>query len=225
MYVCIFFHISAKFQYVTLGYVKKLLYLCTRNPYHLNTFCFPMTYTVFITLEPYLAQWLRHEAGGEEPIELKRGSIESDVLAVMLKPQPKDPDYVPQLKPKEGQVEIKLPCFKHIDIRTYNYLTPRAELALHEIIKHRFVVALWKDLYTIGNLSRRIDLCINEWMEEHGIEVDDRNWNTIAKIYQRKRAFYSESKRLSDRKTSKHKKKEPKINPTSEAFCPLEQNS
>ena len=36
--------------------------------------------------------------------------------------------YVPQLRPEEGQVEIVLPCFKRKDIRTYNYLPPRAAI-------------------------------------------------------------------------------------------------
>ena len=87
-----------------------------------------MTYTVFLNLEPYLAQWLQHESGGEYPIKLKRASAEADILECFLKPQPKEEGYVPQLRPEEGQVEIVLPCFKRKDIRTYNYLPPRAAI-------------------------------------------------------------------------------------------------
>lgn len=58
-----------------------------------------MTYTVFLNLEPYLAQWLQHESGGEYPIKLKRGSAEADILECFLKPQPKEEGYVPQLRP------------------------------------------------------------------------------------------------------------------------------
>ena len=49
-----------------------------------------MIYTVFLNLEPYLAQWLQHESGGEYPIKLKRGSAEADILECFLKPQPKE---------------------------------------------------------------------------------------------------------------------------------------
>ena len=87
-----------------------------------------MIYTVFLNLEPYLAQWLQHESGGEYPIKLKRGSAEAVILECFLKLQPKEEDYVPQLRPEEGQVEIVLPCFKRKDIRTYNYLPPRAAI-------------------------------------------------------------------------------------------------
>ena len=166
-----------------------------------------MTYTVFLNLEPYLAQWLQHESGGEYPIKLKRGSAEADILECFLKPQPKEEGYVPQLRPEEGQVEVVLPCFKRKDIRTYNYLPPRAAICLQECIRNRFRVALWKDLYTIGNLTKRTDVTISAWMKEHGIVDDDRNWNTIAKILQRKRAIYCVDGRLSDRKTSQHRKK------------------
>lgn len=180
-----------------------------------------MAYTIFIHLEPYLAQWLQHESGGEYPIRIKRGSAESDILECYLRAQPKDEDYIPQVKAEEGQVEIVLPCFKRKDIRTYNYLPPRAAVSLQECIRNRFRVALWKDLYTIGNVVMRTDITISRWMTAHGIQDDDRNWNTIAKILQRKRAIYCVSGRLSDRKSSKHKKKDPKNHPTSETNSPL----
>lgn len=179
-----------------------------------------MTYTVFLNLEPYLAQWLKHESGGEYPIKLKRGSAEADILECYLRPQPKTDGYVPQLRPEEGQVEVVLPCFKRKDIRTYNYLPPKAAVFLQECIRNRFRVSLWKDLYTIGNLTKRTDITISDWMAKHGIENDDRNWNTIAKILQRKRAVYCVARRLSDRKTSKHRKKDQKITPTSTTCCP-----
>lgn len=165
-----------------------------------------MRYTVFLTLEPYLAQWLAYESDGNNPIPVKRGSAEADLLELFLKKPPKDPDYRPQLHPLPGQVEILLPAFKHKDTRTYNYLPPRGEICLHQCIRNRFKVQLWKDLHTVGNVVRRTDVAISDWMEEHGIEVNDTNWNTIAKILQRNRAIYSKNGRLTNHKSSKHKK-------------------
>ena len=179
-----------------------------------------MQYTVFLKLDPYLAQWFQHECGGEYPIRLKRGSIEADLLACYLKPQPKDKGYVPQLRPNEGEVEIVLPYFKWKDIRTNNYLPPRAAIVLQECIRTRFRVALWKDLHTVGNVVKRTDVTISAWMKEHGIAFDDKNWNTIAKILQRKRAVYCPNHRLSNRKTSKHRKKGEENATTSETNCP-----
>ena len=45
---------------------------------------------------------------------------------------------------------------------------------------------------------------VSEQMEKHGIEVDDKNWNTIAKILQRNRAVYCPNQRLTNHKSSKH---------------------
>ena len=101
-----------------------------------------------------------------------------------------------------------IPCFKHKDIRTYNYLSERAEICLHACIRNRFKVALWKDLHTVGNVVKRTDITISEWMAAHGITDDDTNWNTIAKILQRKRAVYCPNGRLTNHKSSKHRKKE-----------------
>ena len=166
-----------------------------------------MRFTVFITLEPYLAQWLTHESGGSTPITIKRGSAEADLLEMFLSKQPTDPDYRPQLRPLPGQVEILLPAFKHKDTRIYNYLPPRGEISLHACIRNRFKVMLWKELHTIGNVVQRTDMAISDWMEAHGIEVDDKNWNTVAKILQRNRAVYCKNRRLTDHKSSKHRKK------------------
>ena len=172
-----------------------------------------MIYTVFLNLEPYLAQWLQHESGGEYPIKLKRGSAEAVILECFLKLQPKEEDYVPQLRPEEGQVEIVLPCFKRKDIRTYNYLPPRAAICLQECIRNRFRVALWKDLHTVGNVVRRTDVTISEWMKAHGIEDNDRNWNTIAKILQRKRAVYCKDGKLRNKNSDKKVKSGKKTTP------------
>ena len=183
----------------SFGAYPLFSYLCTA----FNT----MKYTIFLTLEPYLAQWLAHGCGGKDPIPVIRGSAEADLIEAFLKKPPKDPDYVPQLQPLPGQVEILLPCFKHKEVRTYNYLPPRGEICLHECIRNRFKVQLWKDIFSFDNIGWRYKDLIEKWMEDHGIEVDDTNYNTIAKIVQRNRAVYYKNRRLTDHNTSKHKKK------------------
>lgn len=167
-----------------------------------------MKYTIFLTLEPYLAQWLRHQSGGEYPIQIRRGSTEAEFLEYFLKPQPKREDYIPQTKEEEGQVTIVLPCFKYKDVRTYNYLPPRGAMCLHACIKNRFKVQLWKDVYRTDFVNNRIDLLLIKWMEEHGIEVDDRNYNTLAKILQRVRIANSPNGFIRTNKSTKPKNNE-----------------
>ncbi len=149
-----------------------------------------MKYTIFLSLEPYLAQWFQKKAGGKYPIPIKRGSAESDILEIYLSPQPKNPDYIKQTKALPGQVEIVLPDLAFKDINKYNYLPPEGQIRLRKCIRTRFCVELWKDLQTVGNVIKRKDIAISKWMKEHGIKRDEKNWNTIAKILQRKRAIY-----------------------------------
>ena len=84
---------------------------------------------------------------------------------------------------------------------------------LQECIRNRFRVALWKDLHTVGNVVRRTDVTISEWMKAHGIEDNDRNWNTIAKILQRKRAVYCKDGKLRNKNSDKKVKSGKKTTP------------
>ena len=98
---------------------------------------------LYIPLEDYLAQWFVHEQGGEVPVQLTRGSVESKILEVYLAHRPS-----------------------------------------------RFDVQLWIDLHHFGKISKRQDELIYAWMEKHGIELTETNWNAIAKRYQRQRNVY-----------------------------------
>ena len=159
-------------------------------------------FSIFLALEPYLLQWLIHESGQEPPIEIKPRSPEADILQLYLTLPPKE-DYTPQFEPKEGELEILIPYFRHPDTRKYFYLPKKGMIALKECIKNRFRVQLWKDLHTIGVLIKRKDISISEWMEEHGIEETETNWNTIAKILQRKHAIYKVQPHRIRRRTMK----------------------
>ena len=177
--------------------------------------------TIFLTLEPYLAQWLKHECEGKYPIPIKRASAEAEVLLLHLRKEPRDPDFRPQLWAEPGQVEIVLPAFKSLDTRFYRYLPQEGAVCLRQCIRSRFKVALWKDLHTVGNVVKRTKESIEHWMETHGIEVDDTNWNTIAKILQRNHAVYCPNHRLTDHKTSKHRKKSDKVSQPQSHFVHL----
>lgn len=147
-----------------------------------------MTYTFFLTLEPYLMQWLVNENGGTIPVELKRGTIEARYVELNLKKQPVD--AVPQLVAKPNQVPVALRWYKSTDIRTYNYLPEKACAALKDIIRNRFIIQLWEEVHAFENCHIRQDLRLMAFMEKHGIQNDDTNYNTIHKIYQRQRDAY-----------------------------------
>lgn len=142
---------------------------------------------LYIPLDPYLAQWFIHDCGGEVPVSLPRGSVESKILEVYLAKPPHD--AVPDTG-GDGTVAVYIPTFRHRPAETYNHLPKFALAALLNSIRNRFDIALWNDLHHFGKIGRRQDELIFAWMEKHGIELTEANWNAIAKRYQRQRDLY-----------------------------------
>jgi hypothetical protein len=146
-----------------------------------------MAICIYIDLEDYLAQWFIHEQGGNLPVQLTRGSVESKILEVYLTALPENKK--PQCS-SEGKVAIAIPSFRNRPPESYNYLPRHAHASLLSIIRNRFDIQLWKDLHQFGHISKRQDELIYAWMEKHGITINETNWNAIAKRYQRQRTVY-----------------------------------
>jgi hypothetical protein len=142
---------------------------------------------LYVNIDPYLAQWFIHECGGETPVKLIRGSIEYIWLETFLRCTPKDEK--PRLA-NENTLTILLPNFRSKDTRYYNYLSEDAEKIFVSIIRNRFDICMWNELHRFGNLVTRLDGIIYSFMDYHGIEHTETNWNAISKRYQRKRNIY-----------------------------------
>ena len=142
---------------------------------------------LYIPLEDYLAQWFIHENGGEVPVHLTRGSVESKILEVYLTHRPED--QLPEIG-GEGKLAIAIPSFRNRPPEVFNYLPQRALSSLLTIIRNRFDIQLWTDLHHFGKISKRQDELSYAGMEKHGIEMTETNWNAIAKRYQRQRTIY-----------------------------------
>lgn len=142
---------------------------------------------LYIPLEDYLAQWLIHEHGGSVPVQFIRGSVESKILEVYLTHRPED--QLPEIG-GEGKLAIAIPSFRNRPPEVFNYLPQRALSSLLTMIRNRFDIQLWNDLHNFGRISKRQDELIYAWMEKHGIEMTETNWNAIAKRYQRQRNIY-----------------------------------
>ena len=148
---------------------------------------------VYIDLDPYLAQWFVHEQGGCSPVHLLRGSIERCVLEQFLQRQP---EGEPVQTYHEGCVPIVIPQFKHRPPETYCYLPPKAHELMVSVIRGRFDIDMWTSLNRFVSGVGRIDEMIYAFMEAHGIEPTDTNWNAIAKRYQRMRNSYKAYERV-----------------------------
>ncbi len=145
---------------------------------------------IYLKLEPYVAQWFVNEMGGE-PVHLPKRSAESDILEYFLKPTPEG--VTPVMK-QEGDISIVLPTFKHKDPTYFNYLQPRAMAALGRCIVTRFRVQLWQDLHQLHHTESCLTELIYAWMEHHGIECTEQNWEAIRQLYFRKRKIYLRKK-------------------------------
>lgn len=147
-----------------------------------------MEFLIYLHLEPYLAEWYLHENENVEPVHLKRGSAESDIVELFLTKLPKD--AVPDSE-DDANVRIVIPYFRARDPMTYNYLPPRAKKALAKTIYTRFRVQLWEELHRLENTETFITDLIYAWMEKHGISCSPENCETIRQCYYRKRKTYS----------------------------------
>ncbi len=158
-------------------------------------------YCLYIKLEPYIKQWLIYECGGTIPVLFPRNSTERGILELFLEELPEN--TLPDLPKDENDLAILIPCFKHKKPEKYNYLPHTAKIALIKCIKNRFDVQLWLDLHRFGYIGKQQQDLIYAWMQKKGIEPDERNWNSIAKRYQRKRTYYLSNLRAKRAKSEK----------------------
>ena len=154
---------------------------------------------LYLEIEDYLAQWFINDQGGNNPVRLIRGSMEWGLLEQFLQTPPAD--YVPQVG-GEGLVCIELPNFRSKDTRNNYYLPPKATELLKACIRNRFDIAMWNALHRFTALFQRQDNLIYAFMEANCIDMTEKNWNAIAKRYQRKRDIY---KRIERRKKNPSK--------------------
>lgn len=148
-------------------------------------------YCIYLKLAPYLAQWFVHRHGGNEPVRLRRGSPESDIMQLFLS---RRPDGVAPQCATDGATAIEVPYFRGKDPRVYTYMPERALAALANNIRVQFDVEMWADLHNFGNIGAEQQELIYAWMDKHGIECTETNWQAIAARYRRKRKNKSEKK-------------------------------
>ena len=111
---------------------------------------------IYIHLDEYLAQWFINDQGGKYPVELKRGSVESNILESFLAKQPEDIPLQTEANNPDA-VKIAIPFFKSKDVYYFNYLPKRAEELLVATIRNRFDVELWTTLHKFTSIINRQD--------------------------------------------------------------------
>lgn len=142
-------------------------------------------FSVYVKLPSYLHQWLIHEYWDEEQerVEFPRGSAPHAVLQSLLRPQPKDWTQ----GDTSGLLRVKVPSFKGVNPATFNYLAPYGQSALASACKILFKAQLHLELSPLFAHDVQITDVIYDFMDRHGIERDERNWETIRQMYFRMR--------------------------------------
>ncbi len=124
-------------------------------------------FCIYLKMPSYLRQWFIHRHGGNDPVTLRRGSIESKMLQRATVPQP--PGTFPAKK-QEGEVAIQIPYSKSHAPRYYNHITDTGMRALLNCIKDDFDIDVWEYLHDFGKIGRQQKDLIYLFMEQRGSE-------------------------------------------------------
>lgn len=142
-------------------------------------------FTVSLSLPSYLDQWLRNEYwdAEESRVVFPRGSAPRAVLYTVLRRAPRGwrPD------PGIDGLPIEVPTFKGLNPATHNWLSPAGQRALAGACKKLFQTNLFNELSPLFDHDVCITDVIFDFMDRHGIEPNEKNWETIRQMYSRMR--------------------------------------
>lgn len=150
------------------------------------TFHFYMSnYCIYLKVPSYLDQWLRHDYWNPTAcrVEFERGSNIHSILSTFLRKRPADFDLgnVSDLLP------VDVPTFKGMNPDQHNFLGRDGEKAIVSAIKRNFKTCIDKELSVFYSQDISITDIIYAFMESHGIDKSERNWEAIRQMYYRLR--------------------------------------
>lgn len=142
-------------------------------------------YNLYLKVPSYLDQWLRHDYWNfsADRVEFERGSNIHSILSTFLRKEPAGytPGDVSELLP------IEVPTFKGMNPDQHNYLGREGQKAVVSAIKRNFKTLIDKELSVFFNQDISITDIIYAFMESHGIDKTERNWEAIRQMYYRLR--------------------------------------
>lgn len=152
--------------------------------------------TFDLALPQYLRQWLIHSTGGSVPVRFPKGSPFNSFLRVFLRNKREREAWIPA---SEGMLQIVVPKFPGKDPAYNNFLPAKSMKAFTDLIRDSFDAALFRDMSAFHRqcAPKMRQTLLLAWMDDHGIETDDRNFCAVNKRLQilRERAFDRERKK------------------------------
>lgn len=142
-------------------------------------------YTIYIESPSYIDGWLRNDFWNPESgrVEFPRGSAPRAILQSLLRKPPVG--YIE--KPAPGLLPVEVPSFKGINPASFNYLSESGRRALVNTCKKLFRARLFEELGPLMEHDIMITDVIYDFMDRHGIEGTEKNWETIRQMYFRMR--------------------------------------
>lgn len=142
-------------------------------------------FSLYIKAPEYLDQWLRNDFWDKESrrVVFPRGSAPRAVLMSLLRKAPHKHSEAPD----PALLPVEVPSFKGINAATFNYLSDSGRAALLSACKKLFQATLFNELHVLFDHDVQITDIIYDFMDRHGIDRTEKNWETIRQMYSRMR--------------------------------------
>ncbi|MDE7159389.1 MAG: hypothetical protein K2O24_00890 [Muribaculaceae bacterium] len=146
---------------------------------------------IYIDVDNYLRDWLINSYGASDAIAFHKGSAEAATLRAFLRRRTlaDAPDL-----PGPASIAVRLPQSKDRDPATWNVLSGKGRELLLKTIKARFDAELFADVFPCLG-ANTADALISAWMEAHGIEINDTNFQTVLKRFNRRKSRFMAARR------------------------------
>lgn len=146
-------------------------------------------FVIYISLEKYLAQWVRHHFG--DPVVFPVQSNANAVIRAFISRLPSglSPDLPKESLAIGKAVAFAIPDSKAKPAQYYNYMGRRGKLAVKEVVRDLFRRSLWNDISPLDDSNIGLSTRIAAWCEMHGIATEYAE--TVRQCYYRMRDTYA----------------------------------
>ena len=135
-------------------------------------------HTISLTVPTYLSDWaVWHWHGKEKTIEPFRGDLVCSYMKMHLT------DHNIDKCSDEATLFVLVPRFRDLDTRKFHFMTQRYRTGLKKLIRmmflHDYMTCMLRQPLTRYPLYENIE----RWMHARKIEYNDKNYESLRKIY------------------------------------------
>jgi hypothetical protein len=171
--------------------------------YIYNITTMPSDIIISIRIKGYLKEYAVHK-WGPEPIVADRKNRLSGLIRPMLQMPPQD------YKNSEGNLQIRLPFYKNLNVYSKNFLSDRSQAMIGQAINDDFLVDFYGYMNKaylgsrVPGIRKRINLAIVNFIDEYELGSGKDVHEMLRKKYYRyRKEFY---------KKPKHQEEDPEEN-------------